>query len=181
MSRACLLLPLLLALTACAPTPSYYGVPAQHKPNPGSGVAAAPPPQLGERMCAADDGADLYIVKDVKGAESSWRWTLAEPEFRFQLKPGSGARVLELQFGINDRTFLETGPLKLVFQVNGHEVDRQTYNTFGDHTWERRIGSELLAPGAENRVKIRVLNPWQAPDAGVQLGFVLRCVGFKSQ
>jgi hypothetical protein len=178
----CCIAPVLMVMAACTPTPSWYGVPEQHTLVGGTAEAVpapAPSPQLGEYMCASDDGAEQYIVKDIRGLEAVWRWTNAEPELRFQLKPGRTARLFHLELGINDRTFRDTGPVKIVFEVNGHEVARHTFETFGDHTWEHRVGAELLAPGAENRVRIRVLNPWQAPDPGVKLGFVLRCAGFK--
>jgi hypothetical protein len=181
MTRLAPFLPLLLFVHGCAPTPSWYGVPAQHKPPSDTAVSVEAVPEIGEYVCAGENGAEQYIVKDIKGLEGGWRWTHAEPELRYRLKPENVARVFHLELGINDRTFKETGPLKLVFEVNGHEFARETFPTFGDHIWEKRVDSSLLAPGAENRVKIRVLNPWQAPDPGVKLGFILRCAGFLKQ
>ncbi len=163
----------------CAPTPSWYGVPAQHKPvgDPAAVIPSLAP--VGEYMCAADPNADLYIVRDVKGLENNWRWTHANPELRFRLKPGAAARTLHVELGVNDRTFAETGPLKLIVEVNGRELTRTTLAQFGDHTIDQPVESTMLVPGAENLLRIRVLNPWQAPDPGVQLGFVLKCAGFK--
>lgn len=168
---------LLLAFTGCTPTPSWYGVPAQHKAPDGPNVPAVVQ-KFGEHMCADDPNADEYIVKDVKGVEGQWRWTLPDPELRFLVPDDGRQRRFSLQFGINDRTFKDTGPLRIVFELNGTEVGRATYDSFGDKEWNQPVPTKVLRAGAENRLAIHVLNPWQAPDPGVRLGFVLRCAGF---
>lgn len=176
---------LLLSLAACVPTPDYYSIPPQHKPETIGGLSSTAEPRapapVGEMFDAADSDADKYIVKDIKGAEGGWRWTNAEPELRFQMPAGELKRKFRLELGINDRTFHDTGPVTIVILVNGNELDRITLRNFGDHTYEKAVPTTFLLPGAENRVLMRVLNPWQAPDPGVKLGFVLRSAGFLPQ
>ncbi|MBC8164447.1 MAG: hypothetical protein H7Y20_01100 [Bryobacteraceae bacterium] len=165
------------ACCSCVPTPQSYTIPDQHKP-----VADGPKPvyEFGEFVRANDSTAERYFVKGIRGLESSaYRWTLAEPEFRFTLKSAKDRRF-RIEFGISDRTLEDTGPLNIVFLVNGHELDRVKYTTFGDKVFEKRVPEEWLNATGENRVLVRVLNPWQAPDPGVKLGVLLLSAGFVS-
>ncbi len=179
--RIAIPIPLLLLATACAPTPSWYGVPPQHKPIVDNAPAAAPIPNFGEFVTADEASAERYFIKDVKGLESTWRWTLVEPEFRFLLSPVKRTRRFQLKFGINDRTFKDTGPVTLEIYVNGNPVGKPTFKEFGDHTWETDVDPWKLLPGAENRVLVKVVNPWQTADPGVKLGVVFQSAGFLSK
>lgn len=169
---------LALVCTGCTPTPSWYGVPAQHKPIVADAPKPAPVTEFGEYVRADENDAERYFVKDVRGLEGTWRWTATEPEFRFSLKQTNKPRRFHLELGINDRTFKQTGPVTLAVFVNGNEIGRPTFAAFGDHSWDKLVEPSYLLSGVENRVKIQVLNPWQSSDPEVRLGFVLRSVGF---
>jgi hypothetical protein len=180
--KATVLLAITIALSSCVPTPDYYSIPPQHNP---AAIGAAPGPASdlnvsGEMFEAAASDAGKHIVKDVRGLEGAWRWTLAAPELRFELPAGELHRKFRMDLGINDRTFRDTGPVKVVIYINGREFDHVTFDHFGDQTWEKPVPVDYLKPGAENRVEMRILNPWQAAD-GLKLGFVLRSAGFISQ
>jgi hypothetical protein len=168
----------MLLSTACTPTPSWYGVPAQHKPILDNVPQAAAIPAFGEYVYADEVSAERYFVKDVRGLEGSGRWTGPEPEFRFFLKQTNKARRFHIELGINDRTFQQTGPVTLAVSVNGNPIGGPTFSTFGDHSWDKLVPPAYLLAGVENRVAVQVLNPWQSSDPQVRLGFVLRSVGF---
>lgn len=180
--RTTVLVAMTVALTSCVPTPDYYSIPPQQNP---AAIGAAPGavPDLtvsGEMFHAAASDAEKHIVKDIRGLEGAWRWTLAAPELRFDLPPGELHRKFRMEIGINDRTFRDTGPVMVVISINGREFDHVTFDHFGDHTWEKPVPVDYLKPGAENRVEMRIINPWHASD-GVKLGFVVRSAGFVSQ
>ncbi|MDZ4802212.1 MAG: hypothetical protein SGI92_28980 [Bryobacteraceae bacterium] len=179
--RKYLAIPLALCCAGCAPTPSWYGVPAQHKPFVDKVPQVVSIPEFGEFVRSEETDAERYFIKDVKGLEGTWRWTFAEPEFRFFIRPTGKSRKFHLELGINDRTFKDTGPVNLVITVNGKVLGRPTFTKFGDQTWEADVAPDMLLPDSENRVLIKVLNPWQAADPGVRLGFLLHAVGFLSQ
>jgi hypothetical protein len=166
------LLPLAL-LASCVPTPPYYSVPPQHRSGPAEEVVG-----FGEFILSANPAAEAYYIKDVKGLEgSAWRWTLVEPEFRFFLKTTKD-RVFKLDLGINDTTFRDTGPVRLQIVINGELLDEPVFSKPGDYQYEQPVPERMLKASAENRVLVKVLNPWAAPDPGVRLGFLLHGVGF---
>jgi hypothetical protein len=133
-------------------------------------------------MRAADSNADQYIVKDVRGLELTWRWVMTDPEFRFVVKPnGPLPTKFRVELGVSERTFQDTGPLKLVFEGNGQEFGRKTLPNSGEYIVDMPVTPSLLRPGQENRVVIHVLNAWQAADPGVKLGFILKSAGFISK
>ena len=161
-----------LSLTGCVPTPETYPLPPQHKP-----VTVDPTAGLSSFINASDANADLHIIKDVRGLESAaFRWTFAEPEFRFVVSSADNKK-LRLDFGVNDVTFRDTGPLRLTYLINGHELATETYDSFGDRTFIKPVPAAWLRTREENRVVIRVGNPWQAPN-GEKLGFLVHAIGF---
>lgn len=163
-------------LASCTPTPPWYSVPVQHKPLSVEGTIG-----YGEFVRANDPEAETYFIKDVRGLEgAAWRWTLAEPEFRFFLKSAKG-RVFHLNLGINDVTFRTTGPVRMQIFVNGQLLDEPVFQRPGDAVLEKAVPDGWLKPQAENRVLVKVLNAWPAADPGIFLGFVLHDAGFVSQ
>jgi hypothetical protein len=170
----CLPVALACAWTACVPTPESYPVPPQH-PSPGAPREVV---SIGEYVVSTQLDADLYFVRDVKTSEgANWRWTLTQPEFRFHLRDVRN-RSLRLDLGVNDVTFRDTGPLRLAIYVNGHLLDQPVYNSPGDRRFEKPVPASMLQEHVENRVMVRVLNPWQTPDPNVRLGFLVFGVGF---
>jgi hypothetical protein len=163
-----------VCLAACVPTPETYSIPPQHKPVAGT----EPIFSFGDYVRSTQADAESYYLKDIMGLEGgNFRWTHAEPELRFFLKSVRNRRF-HMQIGINDVTFRDTGPVNIVILVNGQELDRVTYDRFGDKTYDKTVPARLLKINAENRVVIRVLNPWNSSDPKIKLGFVLMEAGF---
>ena len=121
------------------PAPDYYGFPPQQNPASIGAVPGAVSDSnvSGEMLDAAASDAERHIRQRCRGLEGAWRWTLAAPELRFELPPGELHRKFRMEIGINDRTFRDTGPVKVVISINGREFDRVTFDHFGDHTWEK--------------------------------------------
>ena len=166
----------LLGLAACTPTPPYYSVPPQHKPAGTEEVVS-----FGEFVQSAHPSAESHYIKDVRALEgSAWRWTLADPEFRFLVKSDRN-RTFRLDMAISDLTFRTTGPLRMIIRINGELFDEPVFEKPGDHRYEKPVPPRMLRVNAENRVLIQVLNPWDAPDPGVRLGFLLHGAGFVSK
>jgi hypothetical protein len=151
-------------------------VPPQHKPIAGEEVLG-----FGEFVESAHHSAESFFIKDVKALEgSAWRWTHAEPEFRFFVKSAQ-RRVFRLDMAISDVTFRDTGPVRLAVRINGQLLDEPVFDKPGNHLYEKAVPASLLKENAENRVVVEVKNPWNAPDPGVRLGFLLYGVGFVSR
>ena len=175
MKHAATVLSLAVLLTGCVPTPDSYPIPPQQKP-PGSGD---PIYSFGEYVKSSQPDAESYFLHDVTGLEGgAWRWTYSQPELRFLLQ-SARSRRFSLKLGVNDVTLRDTGPLQLVIFVNGHELDRIVYDTPGDKSYEKAVPANMLRENAENRVLIRVLNPWDTNDPKVKLGFIFHEAGFK--
>jgi hypothetical protein len=124
-----------------------------------------------------DVDAVMFLVRDVQGLEGAdMRWTYAEPEFRFFLRSAGKLKYVST-FTVHSATFKDTGPLNIVFLVNGRELARQRYDAPGPQRFEKPVPDDWLKRGAENRVIMKIVNPWKAPD-GVLLGVVLHSAGF---
>lgn len=165
-----------ILMASCSSTPVSFTIPAQHQPVEGLFPVSS---EYGEMMRAEQADAALHIVKHVRDFEGiNYRWTLTEPEFRFTLRSIIGKK-LYLQFTINDRTFHQTGPVTLIYEVNGKELERVEYTSAGEKLFEKPVPQEWLKEGRENRVLIRVLNPYKMPDSEERLGFLLHAVGFR--
>jgi hypothetical protein len=163
-----------LALLSCVPTPESYRIPPQHQAPSGPEEIVG----IGEYVTSNQIDADLYFVKDVKALEGpNWRWTFAEPEFRFALRSVKN-RTLRIDFGVNDVTLRDTGPLRLAIFVNGHLLDKPVYDSPGDKRFEKPVPFSMLKEHEENHVRMQVLNPWQSSDPKIRLGVVLFGAGF---
>jgi hypothetical protein len=164
----------LLGLHACVRAPESYPVPPQHQPVGGPEEILT----LGETFTSVQPDAEQYFIKDIRALENgAWRWTLVEPEMRFHLLSVTN-RCLRMDIGVHEVTLRQTGPLKLEIYVNGQLLDSPVYDTPGDRRYEKPVPASMLKERAENRVLVKVLNPWQAQDPGVQLGFLLFGAGF---
>jgi hypothetical protein len=157
---------------SCVPTPEYYSPPPPHV-HSGADTAVG---LLDAYFRVEDPDAQMFLVKDVEALEGSFRWTHAEPEFRFFLN--STAKVkFTMEFSVHDVTFKDTGPLSIALLVNGREIDTVRYDEPGRKLYVKPVPSELLRRNEENRVLVRVLNPWRTGDGAV-LGIILHAAGF---
>ena len=166
---------LAVLLSACVPSPESYAIPPQHQGD----VPKQEIFSFGEYVRSSQPDAEAYFVRDIMAVEAgAWRWTHAAPELRFLLKSTENRR-LRLEIGVNDVTFRDTGPMRLVISINGREFDKVVYDSPGDKSYDKPVPPHMLILNGENRVLIRVLNPWPTQDPNVKLGFLLHEAGFQ--
>jgi hypothetical protein len=157
--------------SGCVRTPDWYPAPEQYVP-----ISGPEPVSYGDYFVASIDGSDNYVVSGIHERDrASWRWTRERAELRFHLTSVEG-RVLRVQFVLHGKTFKLTGPVTVVFRVNGNELARECYEEPERKQFEKAVQPDWLFPNAENRLVIEVLNPWQA-EPGVQLGLLLEEAG----
>ena len=160
-------------LTSCVPTPESYPIPSQHNPS-------SLPEQLAysDYVRATDPGAESYFLKDIKPLEGgSFRWTHANPEFRFFLKKIEN-RIFRLEFGIHPVIVKDLGALEMTIVVNNHPLATVRHDTAGDKVFEKAVPASWLVLNGDTLVSIRVHQPWPTTDKGVYLGFVFHGAGF---
>lgn len=160
---------MLLMLAGCTPQPSYP-VPDQHRPFDPYGVTGD------DFMSGGDLYASRFFVKDIWPGGGPWHWTGAAPELRFRLRSVEH-RTLIYDFVVHESTFPSTGPLRVEFFVNGHEITRLTCDRIGDFLVEKPVPSGWLRTGEDTLVLARIENPFRAKDGGV-LGFLIKRAGF---
>jgi hypothetical protein len=154
-------------MAGCTQTPDSYSVPKQILPFRATDT---------EFIGAGDPFAQKFFVRDIVPSDGGpWRWTAAQPELRFILRSAANRRLL-FEFVINERTFKDTGPLKISFFVNQHLIGRETYDSPGDKSFEKPVPADWLRVNEETRVTARIENPWQTPDGA--LGILLKRAGF---
>lgn len=159
--------------TSCVPTPDSYPVPPQQRLPAGSEKVL-----YGEFVGATQPGAESYFIKDIKALEGgSWRWTFSNPELRFTLSSVQN-RKFRIEFAIHEVTFKDTGPLTISYLINGHLLETERYTTPGEKQFQKPVPAAWLVAHGENRVLIRIHNPWKAPDDGVYLGILFHNAGF---
>jgi hypothetical protein len=173
-TKAACLAPLTLLLVSCVPAPESYPVPPQHKPlGPVEEIVS-----IGDYVTAAQPDASLYFARGVKDLEAGrFRWTFETAELKYHLRTVQN-RALQIDLGINDIAFRQTGPPRLAIYVNGNLLDTPVYNRPGDYRFEKPVPPSMLKEFAENRVTLQVLNPWQSPDPNVRLGILMFGAGF---
>jgi hypothetical protein len=161
----------LIGISGCARAPESYPIPAQYQPVSG-------PEQLSydHFVRAADPDARSYFIKDVRDLEGDFRWTLANPEFRFFLKRTEGLRF-KLEFGVNSVTLRDVGPLEFTIEINDHLLGKVHETTPGLRSFEAKVPAAWLTPNEDAIVRMRVSNPWPARKE-TDLGFVFYAAGF---
>jgi hypothetical protein len=153
--------------TSCMKAPDSYPVPEQHLPFRSTDT---------EFISAGDPFAQKFFVRDVVPSDGgSWRWTAAEPELRFVLQSTRNRKLL-FEFVINERTFKDTGPVKISFFVNKRLIGSETYGSPGHKSFEKPVPDEWIRPNEETRVMAQIENPWHTPQG--DLGILIKRVGF---
>lgn len=161
----------IVLLVSCTHTPDSYPVPPQQPPIEGSVKITG-----NDYVRAGDPNSQSFFVKDVLGSEGSWRWTGANPQFRFSFSETKGRRF-QFAFGVNHDIVKQVGPLKFSIYINDHLLEDLTYPTPGDYVFEKPVPAEWLSAEDENIVSIKTHNPWKAND-GVLLGLIFNAAGF---
>lgn len=160
-----------LLLSACSTTPAEYPIPAQFPTLQDQATSV----RL-DYITMADPTAASFFVQDV-GDGGAWRWTGVNPTLRFHISDAAD-RKLRVLFEISERTFRDTGPLRVAYSVNGVFIERVTYSSPGPKVFMTDLPGGVLRANADNLLSLRVENPWRAPDDGALLGVMLRAAGF---
>ncbi len=170
-----LLISLLISLAACVTIPDSYAPPIQRKPLDGVEATAG---RAFVRMSEAS--ASNYIVGDINEAieGGGWRWTKRKPTLRLQLKRASNQKFMA-DLSIADSTFKDTGPVRITFTINGHELAVESYTKPGRHPFEKAAPAEWLHAVGDNIISMEIDKVWTAPADGAQLGFILASAGFQ--
>ncbi len=122
----------------------------------------------------ADPATDSFIVQGFRAkSEGAWRWAHDHAVLRFLL-PETGPLKFTMDFTLPEKTFRETGPVKLAVSINGHSLDAARYDHAGDYRYERAVPENWLRQNGENLVAI---DPDKTTTAE-KLGFVLTGAGF---
>ena len=87
--------------------------------------------------------------------------------------------MIEL-FGVERTIFGTNWPVDAVYASYLETVDAYR-RILADAGFSRAEQTRMLKENAENRVLVKVLNAWIAPDPGVRLGFLLHAAGFVSK
>ena len=158
---------LVVASCSCGPYPEY--------PPPAQFQSGAPNPDL-----IVDFGqpeAGTHIVKDIDPfIHQSWVLTKQEPTLKI-LAISNQNMKLRVDFTLLDDALRETGPVKLTFRVNGHDLDTVRYETPGHKRFEKPVPSDWLIPETEATVAVRIDKLFPTPD-GTKYGFILSRIGF---
>ena len=161
-----------LALCACERTPESYPVPEQRHPVEGANPVAG-------NMMVDMDGADVaaHLVKDVHdNAGSPWRWTGSEPTVKVLAFTTDNVKFIA-DFTLWDEAMKQTGPLELVFLVNGKTLDDVHYSTPGVKHFEKAVPSDWLRTDVESTLAIKVDKLYVAPQDGAKFGIILSRIG----
>ncbi len=152
--------------TSCVTTPDSYPVPEQHLPFRSTDT---------EFISAGDPFAQKFFVRDVVPSDGGgWRWTAAEPELRFVLQ-STHHRKLLFEFVINERTFRDTGPVKISFFVNKRLIGERRTAVRATKASRNPCPTSGLAE-RRDRVMARIENPWHTPQG--DLGILIKRAGF---
>jgi hypothetical protein len=139
-----------------------------------------PSDAFGDAMTIGRPGATQYIVKGVLVGDpkSDGYWTLDEPELRFRLSSVQN-HVFRERFFLPRDTLQQTGPLMVDVFVNGHLLDQAVFAKDGDVIYQHDVPVEWLKAGDSlTTVRMRVRNPYIAPQDHARLGVLLKSAGF---
>ncbi len=170
--RFVLLLTIIL-ITACSKAPESTSIPSQQQD-----VRAADPPAVGRYVNMEDPLIKEYIVSGVvpAHAEAQWRWTQANPTFRFKLKKLENMRF-HADFTINPTALTATGPVTIIWLINGHELAKETHAKEGFKKLEKAVPAEWLKSDVDNIVSATIDKIYTSPE-GEKYGFIISNLGF---
>jgi hypothetical protein len=115
--------------------------------------------------------------------QNAWRWTTRK--FAVMLKTPAGSEqngaTLRLRLFIPDNQIKNLGPITMSADVDGHQLDPQTFEKGGDFAYSRPVPADALKASAV-RVTFN-LDKFQAPNGvdGRELGVVASVVGLQSR
>lgn len=118
------------------------------------------------------------VVSDILRPAGGWSWTRKRPSVKIRLRGGLPVRYA-IDFSVAEATFSKTGPVKVTFFVNDHELETVRYAAPGPQRYEKPVPPEWLK--SENIVGAEVDKLWTSPDDGAQLGLILNSIGLTEQ
>lgn len=168
------LLTSLILLASCDRLPESYAPPLQRHPVEGYNFG---PQAMMVEMGDAD--ASLHIVKDIYGpGDPSWRWTAQEPTIKMLVLSTQNLKF-HADFSIWNDSFKLTGPVEIVFLVNGRVLDKIRYDSPGEKHFDEPVPADWLTANAEALLAISVDKIYVAPTDGKKFGLILLRMGLK--
>ena len=137
---------------------------------------------LSSMVNMADPSTATQLVSGFHAVEAgAWRWTMRK--FSVVLKPPQGSdqsgATLRFRVFISDDQINRLGPITLSADVDGHQLEPQTFSKPGDYAYSRPVPAEALKVPS---VKVNFsLDKAREPDSvdGRQLGVVASLIGLQ--
>jgi hypothetical protein len=137
---------------------------------------------LSSMVNMADPSTATQLVSGFHAVENgAWRWTMRK--FSVVLKTPQGAEtngaMLRFKSFISDDQINRLGPITLTADVDGHQLEPQTFSKPGEYVYSRLVPAEALkAPSVKASF---TLDKSREPDSvdGRQLGVVALLVGLQ--
>lgn len=164
----------MLLAAGCRSEPPWFPVPEQRAP------VAAEEAKLRAYLEMGAANAEDHLVSDVllNAGESGWKWTLQNPKIRFQLPDTEGLKF-SIDITLPAVTFDETGPVSIIYRVEGRELGRQRYTKAGYYHFEKPVPAAWLTTKRPVVVHMTIDKLWVAKGDGAQRGFIISQVGFR--
>jgi hypothetical protein len=126
-----------------------------------------------------DADAPEYVVRDVDLANGGkgWCWTLAQPQLRFILNSVERQKFVA-DFGVNDVTLAQTGPINVSFRINGQLLGEVHCPKPATMHFEKPVPASWLSTNKYTRVIIQADKVFVSKIDGAELGFTLMRAGF---
>ena len=124
-----------------------------------------------------DPQADEFLVHDISPEHGFRRWAFTRPELRFRLKDVRHL-IFTAEFAIPEVTYKVTGPVTVIYAVNGRTLGTVRCDHAGDFHLEKPVPDGLVEPDKFVRVTFEANPRWISPEDGAQLSFLLRSAGF---
>ena len=137
---------------------------------------ARDPGELSNFVRMSDTLVEEYIVRDIVGDNSGWRWALAHPELRVRTKTARGLK-LAMDFAVPPVTFRVTGPVRITCFVDGKSLGAMEVPKPGQYRYERPVPDGWVRAGVPVTITAETDKLFVAKDDGAQLGFLLGGAG----
>jgi hypothetical protein len=124
-----------------------------------------------------DPDADDYIVRDIGRMPGTWRWAFLHPELRFRVGQTEGLHFTA-EIVIPEVTFKGTGPLKVVYSIDGRRLGSIDCDHPGQFQIDAAVPPRWLEANRYIHVTFDADRHWVSPDDGAQLSFLLFRAGF---
>ena len=123
--------------------------------------------------------ASEFVVRDVdvKNGGKGWCWTLAKPELRFILNSVERQKFMA-DFGVNDDTFAQTGPIDVSFRINGPLLGEMHCPKPATMHFEKPVPAAWLSANTYTQVTMQADKIFVSKSDGARLGFTLMRAGF---